>query len=52
MTVMQLQFAAFGLIASAISAVVAAQLAPPDPTGGVPLKRRWNWAAVARPSPC
>ncbi|MFB7239363.1 hypothetical protein ACFCXK_31865 [Streptomyces sp. NPDC056269] len=48
MTDTQILFLGFGLVATAIVAVVGSQLAPADANSTVvPPKRRWNWAAGA-----
>ncbi|MGW3910530.1 hypothetical protein ACWEBX_03245 [Streptomyces sp. NPDC005070] len=44
MTVFQIEYAAFAVVAAAMVAFAGFQLAPADPGGVVPPKRAWSWA--------
>ncbi|MEU2717773.1 hypothetical protein [Streptomyces sp. NPDC007205] len=44
MTVFQIEYLTFAVVAAAMVAFVGFQLAPADPRGTVPPKRAWSWA--------
>ncbi|WP_105973495.1 hypothetical protein [Streptomyces geranii] len=47
MTVFQIEFTAFAVVAAATTAFVGFQLAPADTDGSVPPKRAWSWTGGA-----
>ncbi|MBP0460471.1 hypothetical protein [Streptomyces montanisoli] len=47
MTVLQIEYLAFAVVAAAFAAFAGFQVAPADSGGLVPPKRGWSWAAGA-----